>query len=311
LYVGAAARRRQNRAVKSSRVVAFALLVMANLLWSGNWVIGRAVRESLDPVVLNFWRWAVAALVMAPLGLPEALAHRALIRRHAGLFALMALTGVALFQTLVYLGLRTTTAINAVLINAAGPLFMVLCSWLLDGVKPSLRQIAGMLISFLGVVIIVSHGEVAALRHLEFHAGDVWILLAMPMWGIYSVLLKRTPHEVRGMGLAFTVAAIGMAMMLPLYLIDLAGEPLRAPSVAEVGAILYIAVVASVVAFLAWNRGVALAGANAAGFTMPLLPAFGTLLAIIFLGEAFRAYHAVAFIVIFGGVVLATHKRGG
>ena len=297
--------------MNSNRVAAFALLVLANLLWSGNWVIGRAIRDTLDPVALNFWRWMVAALVMAPLGLAHALEHRALIRRHAGLFALLALTGVALFQTLVYLGLRSTTAINAVLINAAGPLFMVLCSWLLEREKPSGRQLAGMLLSFVGVVIIVSRGELTALRHLEFHRGDLWILLAMPMWGVYSVLLMRAPIEVRGMGLAFTVAATGVAMMLPLYVVDIAGGPLRAPSAAEIGAVLYIGVVASVIAFLAWNRGVALAGANAAGFTMPLLPAFGTLLAIIFLGESFHAFHAIAFIFILGGVVLATRRHSG
>jgi drug/metabolite transporter (DMT)-like permease len=293
----------------SRRLAAFALLISANLLWSGNWVIGRAVRDSFDPVTLNFWRWFVAALVMAPFGFAEALQHRALIRRHLGLFALLALAGVAGFQSLVYLGLRTTTAINAVLINAAGPLFFLACSWVLEREQASLRQIAGMLISFLGVVIIVSHGDVAALMHLEFHRGDVWILLAMPLWGLYSVLLKRAPRELRGMGLAFTIGAIGVAMLAPLYVVDALGSPARWPSGAEVAAILYIAVGASVVAFLAWNRGVAVVGANAAGFTLPLLPAFGTVLAIAFLGEAFQGYHAAGFVTIVVGVALATYRR--
>jgi len=290
-------------------LAAFALLVLANLLWSGNWVIGRAVRDSFDPVALNFWRWLVAALVMAPLGLGEALAQRGLIRRHAGLFAVLALSGVAAFQTLVYLGLRTTSAINAVLINAAGPLFMLVCSWILEREKASRRQIAGMLISFAGVLIIVSRGEVAALRHLEFHRGDLWILVAMPLWGVYSVLLRRTPRELRGMGLAFTVAAIGVAMLAPVYALDVIGAPLRWPSAAEIGAVLYIAVAASVLAFLAWNRGVAVVGANAAGFTLPLLPAFGTALAMLFLGEAFQGFHAIGFITIVAGVSLATYRR--
>ena len=295
--------------MRANRLAAFALLVLANLLWSGNWVIGRAVRESFDPVALNFWRWLVAALVMAPLGLREALASRAAIGRHAGLFALLALSGVVGFQTLVYLGLRTTTAINAVLINAAGPLFMIACSWLLEREKASLRQIAGMLISFLGVLIIVSRGDSQTLLHLEFHRGDAWILVAMPMWGLYSVLLRRAPAELRGTGFAFTIAAIGVAMLLPLYLLDAARGPWRAPSAAEALAVLYIAVAASVAAFLAWNRGVAVVGANAAGFTLPLLPAFGALLAMIFLGEAFQGFHAAGFITIVAGVALATSRR--
>lgn len=292
----------------SRRLAAFALLVLANLLWSGNWVIGRAVRDVFDPVALNFWRWLGAALVMAPFGAREAWTHAAAIRRHLGLFVLLALTGVVAFQTLVYLGLRTTTAINAVLINAAGPLFMLLCSWLLERDRPSRRQIAGMLISFLGVLIVVSRGELQTLLALEFHRGDAWILLAMPMWGLYSVLLKRTPPELRGIAFAFSIAAIGVALLVPLYAIDVWGEPLRRPSAAEVGAILYIAIAASVLAFIAWNRGVTVVGANAAGFTMPLLPAFGTLLAMLFLGEAFQGFHAVGFIAIVAGVVLATYR---
>lgn len=294
----------------SRRLAAFALLIGANLLWSGNWVIGRAVRDSFDPLALNFWRWTVAALVMLPLGVADVLQHRALIRRHAGLYGLLALVGVAAFQTLVYLGLRTTTAINAVLINAAGPLFMLMWSWVLEREHASLRQIAGMLISFLGVVIIVSHGDSATLRNLEFHRGDAWILLAMPLWGLYSVLLKRTPAELRGVGLAFTLGTFGVAMMLPLYAVDAFSGPWRVPSAAEAGAIVYIAVAASVLAFYAWNRGVAVVGANAAGFTLPLLPAFGTVLAIVFLGEAFQTYHAAGFVTIVIGVGLATYRRG-
>jgi drug/metabolite transporter (DMT)-like permease len=294
--------------VQSRRLAAFGLLVLANLLWSGNWVIGRAVRDTFDPIALNFWRWSVAALVMAPLGLAEARRASGVIRRHAARLALLAALGVLGFQTLVYLGLRSTTAINAVLINAAGPLFMVACSWILERERASARQIAGMAISFAGVLIIVCRGELQRLAQLELHSGDLWILIAMPMWGLYSVLLKRLPGELRGIGLAFTIAAIGVAMLVPLYLVDAARGPWRWPSAAEVGAVLYIAVAASVLAFIAWNRGVALVGANAAGFTLPLLPAFGTVFAILFLGEVLRGFHALGFVTIIIGVVLATYR---
>ena len=295
--------------MNSRHVSAFALLALANLLWSGNWIIGRALREAFDPLSLNFWRWLVAMLVMAPFALREALARRTVIRRHAGFLALLALTGVVAFQGLVYLGLESTTAINAVLINASGPLFMLACSWILEREKASLRQVAGMLISFFGIVIIVCQGEPARLLHLEFHRGDAWILLAMPLWGTYSVLLKRSPPELRGTSLAFVVGCLGVAMMLPMYVFDAARRPLAWPSAAEAGAVLYIAVAASVAAFLSWNRGVAVLGANVAGFSLPLLPAFGTLLAIAFLGESFRGFHAAGIATILAGVLLATYPR--
>ena len=269
-------------------------------------MIGRALREAFDPIALNFWRWLVAVVVMAPFAW-RAVDWR-IVRRHVGFFALLALTGVAGFQCLVYLGLETTTAINAVLINAAGPLFFVLCSWILERERAGLRQIAGIVLSFLGIVIIVCQGDPGRLAALEFHRGDLWILLAMPLWGIYSVLLKRCPPGLRGMALTFVIAVIGVAMLVPLYLVDVAVTPARWHGPAEIAAVLYVAIAASVVAFLCWNRGVALVGANAAGFTLPLLPAFGTILAIVLLGESFRAFHAAGIATILAGVALATYR---
>jgi len=293
----------------SRRASAFALLALSNLLWSGNWVIGRALREAFDPISLNFWRWLVAAVVMAPLAWGAVHRNFHVIRRNIGFYALLALTGVVAFQSLVYLGLESTTAINAVLINAAGPLFFVLCSWILEREKAGARQIGGMLISFLGIVIIVCQGDMARLAQLEFHRGDLWILLAMPLWGVYSVLLKRCPPEVRGIAFAFVIAAIGVAMLLPVYGLYPMKRPSAMPGGAEAAAILYVAIAASVIAFLCWNRGVAVVGANAAGFTLPLLPAFGTLLAIVLLGESFHAFHAAGFATILAGVGLATYKK--
>lgn len=292
----------------SPRASAFALLAAANLLWSGNWILGRALRETFDPVALNFWRWLVALAILAPFALRETIAKRAVIRRHAGLLAFLALAGVTVFQSLVYLGLETTTAINAVLINASAPAFIVVCSWIVDRERAGWRQIAGMLISFAGVIVIVCQGDPERLLHLEFHRGDAWILLAMPIWGIYSVLVKRCPPELRGVALTFVLAAIGVAMLVPLYFAVAPRGPLRLPTPAEAGAVLYVAIAASVLAFLCWNRGVAVVGANAAGFTLPLLPAFGTVLAILVLGESFRGFHALGFATILAGVLLATRS---
>jgi drug/metabolite transporter (DMT)-like permease len=294
--------------VNSLQARAFALLAAANLMWSGNWILGRALRETFDPVALNFWRWLVALLVLAPFALREALAKRAAIRRHALLLACLALFGVVAFQSMVYLGLETTTAINAVLINASAPAFIVVCSWIVDRERAGWRQIAGMLISFVGVLVIVCEGEPARLAQLEFHRGDALILLAMPLWGLYSVLIRRCPPELRGVALTFVLAAIGVAMLLPLYFAVAPRGPLRLPSATEAGAVLYVAIAASVLAFLCWNRGVAVVGANAAGFTIPLLPVFGTLLAIVALGESFRGFHAAGFATVLTGVLLATWR---
>lgn len=289
-----------------SRLQAFLLLALANLLWSGNWVAGRALREAFDPLTLNFWRWAVATAVLAPFALRSLRGKGALIRRHAGILLLLALSGVASFHSLVYLGLRTTTAVNAVLLNSSIPLFMMLCSWIIERERAAPRQIAGMLLSLAGILVILSRGEPASLLQLELHAGDIWILIAMPIWGIYSVLLKRRPAELGGLGFLFVISATGVLMLAPgAAALALQSTP-RWPGEAAALGVIYMALGASVLAYICWNRGVSVVGANAAGFTVHLLPAFGTVLAILFLDEAFAGFHAAGIAIILAGVLLAT-----
>ena len=170
--------------MSTPRTGAFLLLALANLLWSGNWVIGRALRDAIDPVTLTFWRWLIAVLVLAPFALPAVLARRDLIRRNAGLILLLALTGIILFQILVYAGLRTTTTVNAVLLNSSMPLFILLCSWVIEREHASRAQVAGVLVSLAGILVILAQGESARLLNFEFHAGDALILLAMPVWDL-------------------------------------------------------------------------------------------------------------------------------
>ena len=294
--------------MSSTRLSAFLLLALAMLLWAGNWIAGRALREAFDPITLNFWRWVIAVLVLAPWALPALRGKGELLRRHAGILLMLSATGIAVFHSLVYLGLHTTTTVNAVLINSSIPLFIVLCSWILERERASLRQVAGMLVSLAGIFIILSRGQPGALLALELHAGDAWILLAMPAWGVYSVLLKRRPAELGGIPFLFVLAVAGVAMLAPgAAWMALQNAP-ALPSPREALGVLYIGLGASILAYICWNRGVEVVGANAAGFTVHLLPAFGTVLAILFLEETFAGYHAAGIATILAGVVLATRK---
>ena len=290
------------------RALAFSLLALANLFWAGNWVTGRALRDSFDPVTLNFWRWTVAVVALAPFALRGLGAQLPVIRRHAGYLALLAFIGVALFQSLVYLGLRSTTAVNAVLINCSAPLFILLCAWVIERERATLRELAGILVSVAGILVILCRGDPAALRQLEFHAGDAWIILAMPVWGLYSVLLKRRPAGLGGTHFLFVLSVMGLLMLAPVAAWLALKTPPHLPSAAEATGVVYMGLFASVGAFIFWNRGVAVVGANAAGYTLYLLPTFGTLLAIAFLGESFGAFHAVGIVTIVAGVILATRK---
>ena len=292
-----------------SRTQALALLALASLMWAGNWVTGRALRDAYDPVTLNFGRWLVAVIALAPFALPAMKGAWPAVKRDFGLLLLLAFTGVALFQSLVYLGLRTTTAVNGLLINSSMPLFMILCSLAIEHERPTARQIAGMLVSLAGIVVIVSHGELATLLHLQVRPGDGWILLAMPVWGVYSVLLRRRPAALGGIPFLFVLCVLGVLLLVPAVAVEALRSPPSPPTLAQAAAVVYMGVGASVVAFICWNQGVSVVGANAAGFTIHLLPAFGTVLAIALLGESFGAYHAVGIATILAGVVLATRQR--
>jgi drug/metabolite transporter (DMT)-like permease len=296
----------ENTTRTASRGAAFLLLALATLFWAGNWVLGRALRETFEPNALNFWRWLIAALALAPFAVPRLRGRWGVIRRDAGLLLLLSFLGVALFQSLVYTGLRTTTAVNAVLLNSSLPGFILLCSWAIERERGTRRQVAGMLISLAGIFVILSRGDPASLARLEFHPGDALILLAMPVWGVYSVLLKRRPPELDGIAFLFVISLAGVALLLPAFAIEALTAPPRWPGAGGVAAALYVGLAASVGAFICWNRGVAVVGANAAGFTVHLLPAFGTLLAILFLGESFRPFHALGIATILAGVLVAT-----
>lgn len=284
-----------------------ALLALANLFWAGNWVVGRALRDIYPPVTLNFWRWLIAALILAPIALPLLRGKWHLVRRHATLLLVLAATGGALFQSMVYIGLRSTTSVNAVLISASSPLFVMLCAFAMDRQKAEGRQVLGMVVSFAGILAILGRGNPAALLQLDIHGGDAWILAAMPVIGVYSVLLKRVPPELRGSALLFNVAGLSAVLLAAP---SLAETPLEAPvqplAPAALLGMAYVALFASVLAFTCWNRAVAAVGANAAGLSLPLMPLFGTVLAMVFLGEAVRPFHLAGIVTILAGIAVAT-----
>ena len=159
-----------------SRRTAFLLLSLAMLFWAGNWVLGRALRNDFEPAALNFWRWLIAVLVLAPFAVPRLRGQWGVIRRDAALLLALSFIGVALFQWMIYQGLKTTTAVNAVLINSSFPAFMLLCSWAIERERGTRGQVVGMLISLAGILVIMARGDPGSLVRLEFHAGDATVV---------------------------------------------------------------------------------------------------------------------------------------
>ena len=296
-------------AARRSMVLPYLLLTLCSLIWAGNWVVGRAVRDSVPPAALAFWRWSIAALILAPIALPRLKSHGHILLRHWKVLALLGGTGISLFQFLIYTGLRYTNAVNAMLMNSAMPLFMVLVAWLIDRHKVTPRQVAGMVVSFCGILVIMNRGDWSTLRDFSFNPGDLVILAGMPVWGVYSVVLRRRPAEIDALSLVFVLSVIGALFLAPAYALESLFLPSALLSWGAIGAVLYVALFASIAAYLCWNRGVDMIGPNRAGFTQHLIPAFGTALAVVFLGEEVHLFHAVGIATILLGVWLASSAR--
>jgi drug/metabolite transporter (DMT)-like permease len=294
---------------RRATLLPYLLLSLAALIWAGNWVVGRGIRDTVPPVALAFWRWTVAALILAPIALPRLRGQGALLLRHWRVLLLLSGCGIALFQCLIYTGLRYTNAVNAMLMNSAMPLVMMLVAWLIDRQRVTPRQLGGMILSFCGILVIIGRGDLAALGSFSFNPGDLIILLGMPVWGVYSVLLRRRPLELDSPTFIFVVSVLGAALLAPAYFLE--SRFLQAPLLTwnAVGAVLYVALFASIAAYVCWNRGVDMVGPNNAGITQHLIPAFGTLLAVVFLGEEVHLFHAIGIATILLGVWLATSAR--
>lgn len=286
----------------------YLLLPMAPLFWSGNFVLGRAVRTALPPVGLAFWRWLVASLLILGLAWPHLKQDWPVIRRQWKIIALLATLGVALFNVLAYTGLRRTTAINGVLMQSAMPVVIVIMSYLFFRETIRAVQVFGILLSLSGVVTIVTQGRPALLLDFSLNSGDLIILTAVCCYAAYSVLLRKRPalHPLSFLASTFV---IGLTILSPVYLWEhfyRQPMPFTGVTLVSVG---YVAIFPSIVAYFCFNRGVELVGANRAGLFLHLMPVFGSLMAMLFLGEHFYRFHAIGIVLILSGILLATRVR--
>jgi len=284
----------------------YLLLLLPCLFWAGNAVIARASVGLVPPIGLAFWRWTLALILLLPFGLPRLWPKRHLIRRHFGVLAALAATSVAAYNTLLYLALQTTTAINATLVAAALPIVTIGLSWGLLGEGITRRQAVGVLVSLGGVLVVISQGQAAVLLGLELRRGDLWVLLATLIWAFYSVLLRRHPLPFDAIGLLTLLVAIGTAMILPFHLWELSTGADFAWNWETAAIVGYVGIFPSILALYFWNQGVAALGANVAGQYSNVVPVFTAVLATLFLGESFRWYHTLGLVLIFAGIWLAT-----
>ncbi|MFE6359811.1 DMT family transporter [Streptomyces sp. NPDC057806] len=282
-------------------VLGLALAALATLVWSGSFVTARALHDSVPPVQQAFWRWIVALAAVAPFGARRAWRQRALIREHLGYVVLAALLGVSVYNTLVNQAGSTTPAATMGMIMAASPVLMALFERL-GGVRLGGRRIAGLLVAWAGVMLLVGGGG-------HFAVGDLWMIGAACCFAGYSALLRRKPAELGGVAFLFTTFLVGAALLLPAQGVSLAVQGGFTPTAGTVLPLVYVGVASSAVAFFAWNRAVALIGAARAGIVYYLQPVCVALLSWVLLGETVGWAQVLCTALILGGVVLGAGAR--
>lgn len=288
--------------------MAYLLLTLSALFWSGNFVLSRGMHADIPPMSLSFWRWAVALLILSCFAIRHLWIQRQIVRKHIKFITIQATLGVAGFNSLIYIAVQTTTAINAVLVNSCIPVLIALFSWILYRERMTTRQCLGVFVSLCGVVLIIARGEAAHLLAMTFNRGDLLVLAAACLWALYSANLKKYPQELHPLAYLSAIVICGLMVLLPFYLLELQNGKVMNVNTSSIITILYVAIFASVLAFIFWNKAVRSVGAVKAGPFIHLMPVFSTLLAVTFLGENLQGYHFQGIVLIFCGILLTTFR---
>jgi drug/metabolite transporter (DMT)-like permease len=286
----------------------YLLLALTALFWAANWVVGRAMRNDIPPVAMGFWRWTLALALMLPFTAGELKRKWSVVRTNWLTLTLLGCLGAVAFNTLIYVGLQYTAATNGVLFNSISPILIILLSWLISRERLSGLQACGVALSLCGVAAIIGRGDIALLAAFHFNPGDLWLITAMLLWALYTIVLRRRPAELSALAFLSAMLLLSLPFLLPFYLWELGDRGGFALTPATIAALAYYCTIPSIVAYLFWNRGVAQVGANKAGLFVHLMPLFGALLSVIFLGERLYAYHYAGALLIFGGIWLTTRK---
>lgn len=290
--------------------LAWVMLALPPLFWAGNFIVGRAMRDTVPPMALSFYRWLIALVCLLPFAWPAFKRDARHYWRVRWILLGVSLTGVAAFNVLVYIGLQSTSAANGMLLNSFIPLLIAALGALLYSERLTLGQWSGMLLSLCGVVIIVSHGSWQALVSLSVARGDLIVFIATVCWAFYTLWLRQIPAAIDRRGLMLAQILIGLVALLPLYVWEWLQGNVAAWNMHSLLAVGYVGIFPSVVAFMLYGAGVMRVGAARAGLFIHLIPLFGALLSVVVLREALHLYQLVGMLAILSGVVWVNRKAG-
>ena len=283
----------------------YLVLLLPPLFWAGNFIVGRAFSAELGAITMSFYRWLLALCLLAPFAYSRVRQELPVILNHLPILTMLALLSVASFNVLLYLGLRDTEATNALLINSSIPVWIVLFGVLFYDDSLTLRRGLGILVSLLGVSFLIFSGQS---QRLTVNPGDLWVISSSIGWALYSLTLRKKPSDLSGLGFLAYIVLFGVCfngLLLAINPLNEAPLPMTLDTLYAVG---YVAIFASLGAYVCWNYGVGQLGAQVAGQYIHLMPFYGVLLASLFLNESLSYHHWVAGGLIATGLILALRQ---
>ena len=288
---------------------AYVMLVCATLFWAGNFTLGKfAYLENIPPNSLAFLRWCLVWMILFPFTFKEILKLKNNIKKNLSLFYILGFTSVCIFTSFTYNALNYTQVINASLFNTAIPVTIILVCFLLKIEKTNLFQISGLLISVLGILAIITKLDLNILLTLNFNKGDLFMIVAIIAWGIYSAYLRKRTFDVSLLALVHIICTFGLIFLLPLFILDLMQGKTIEMSSNLFYILIYIAIFPSIGSYYCWAGAVAIIGANRAGIFLSLIPLFSTIFAILFFNEKFLFFHFIGSVLIILGLFLSNKK---
>ncbi|MEG2140642.1 MAG: DMT family transporter [Bilophila sp.] len=287
-------------------LVGYGLALAATIVWSGNFVVARGLAEALGPIELSFWRWLVAFLTLAPFAGRSAWRNRSVVVRHWPFMLLLSLMGISLFNTLIYQAGHTTDATNMALLAAASPIVMALLGRVFLHEKLNYRQMVGLVVAVCGVVVLVTRGSLERLLDLHFATGDFWMMGAVVLFAVYSLLVRYRPKELPQTDFLLVLIAVGLLGLFPPMLWEVWLSPPQMPAFTTVVGILYIGIGASVFSFLCWNMAIERIGIVRAGIVYYSVPLFASMGAAVFLGEVLHVPQIIGGVLIISGILYAS-----
>jgi len=293
----------------NKNIKAYIMLTLCSLFWSGNFIVGKfATLYEVPPLTLNFFRWLIVWIILIPFTLKDIIKNFKIIKNNFYSIFFMSITSISVFNSIVYYSLNFTQVLNGALMISTIPVLIIFISFIFRTEKINFNQILGVIFSMIGVIIIVTRLDLFRLINLDLNKGDLWLLIAMLSWAIYSTMLRTYKIPLKALTFISIIVSIGLIFLLPQFLFEYKNYQIIQFNFPVILITSYVVLFAGLGAYIFWNKGVSIVGPNKAGIFLHLMPVFSSFMAIFILNEKLMSFHIIGAVVIIVGIYLSSKK---